>query len=107
MGQRLPIVDGRPTMPSKPGDYCGPVYGYTGSLPAVFFLKPNSRDKDAPPIARSVQYVTSPPHTFRECPDGSLEIRASIGDVHQVGDGSTMSDGWHGFLDEGHSWRPA
>ena len=84
----------------RPGDYCGPIYGYTGDLPAVFFLKPNARDIDAPPIARSVQHVVSPPHTFRECPDGSLEIRNSLGDMH-----GTTSDGWHGYLDEGHVWR--
>jgi hypothetical protein len=46
--------------------------------------------------------VVAPPHTYRECSDGSLEIRASIGDMH---DG--ISDGWHGYLDEGHEWRVA
>ncbi|SRR6266487_2396838 len=113
-GRRLPVIEGKPTMPSEPGDYCGPVYGYTGSLhdgagipsgeqrPAVLFLKPNARDKDAPPIARAVQHVTSPPHSFRECADGSLEIRNSLGDNH-----NGVSDGWHGFLDEGHVWRTA
>jgi hypothetical protein len=89
-------------MPSEPGDYCGPVYGYTASLLAVFFLKPNARDADAPPLARAVQHVTSPPHAFRECSDGSLEIRPSLGDNH-----NGVSDGWHGFLDEGHVWRTA
>lgn len=93
-----------------PGDYCGPITGYTGDLEACFFLKPNARDEDAPPAARSVKHVTFPPHTYRECADGSLEIRASIGDTATVTrpDGSTFqseSDGWHGFLDEGHVWR--
>lgn len=86
----------------RPGDYYGPTTRYTGNKTAVFFLKPNARDDDAPPRARSLQHVTSPPHTFRECADGSLEIRASIGDT-AVGD--TESDGWHGYLDEGHVWR--
>jgi hypothetical protein len=95
-GRRLPLGE----WPKEPGDYMGPIYGYTGSVPAVFFLKPNARDEGVPPIARSIQHVVSPPHTFRECPDGSLEIRASLGDMH-----SGVSDGWHGYLDEGHEWR--
>lgn len=93
------------------GDYCGPLTGYTGpapgvttdqyaadislGLPAVFFILPNGRDADAPPGARSVHHVCSPPHVFRECADGSLEIRESIGAMPF----------WHGYLDEGHVWR--
>lgn len=100
IGRRLPVVDGKLTYPELPGDYCGPVVGYTGDLPAVFFLKPNARDVDAPACAKAVQHVTFPPHTFRECADGSLEIRNSLGDDHRG-----VSDGWHGFLDEGHVWR--
>lgn len=101
IGRRLP-VDGQHPAPEQPGDYCGPVMGYTGDKPAVFFLKPNSRDPGAPARARSVQHVTSPPHVFRECADGSLEIRNSISDT----DGKdSVSDGWHGYLDEGHVWR--
>lgn len=88
-----------------PGDYYGPTTEYTG-IPAVFFLKPNSRDTDAPARARSIQHVCSPPHTFRECPDGSLEIRASISEFSSRGPQTPeFSDGWHGWLDEGHSWR--
>jgi hypothetical protein len=46
--------------------------------------------------------VTSPPWTFRECPDGSVEVRASI----LCGRSETEPSGyWHGFLDEGHVWR--
>lgn len=100
IGRRHPVVDGKVTWPELPGDYCGPVYGHTGDVPAVFFLKPNARDADAPKCARAVQHVVFPPHTFRECPDGSLEIRNSLGDLH-----NGVSDGWHGYLDEGHSWR--
>ncbi len=107
IGRRLPVVDGKATMPELAGDYCGPVYGHTGDLPAVFFLKPNARDPDAPAIARSIQHVTSPPHSFRECPDGSLEIHASLGNIHHCGDGVDRDDGWHGHLDEGHVWRKA
>jgi hypothetical protein len=46
--------------------------------------------------------------THGECPDGSLEIRASLGDMHERSDGSKIvhvSDEWHGYLDEGHEWR--
>lgn len=97
-GRRVATIDDI----EQPGDYCGPVAGYTGDTVACFFLKPNARDDDAPAVARSVQHVTFPPHTYRECGDGSLEIRASIGDTAR---GRTESDGWHGYLDCGHVWR--
>jgi hypothetical protein len=89
----------------RPGDYCGPVTGYTGDLPAVFFLKPNARDEGCGAAARSVQHVCSPPHTFRECPDGSLEIRASISNLLRGDTTGHSDDGWRGYLDEGHVWR--
>jgi hypothetical protein len=92
---------------TQPGDYSGPVTGYTGDLPAVFFLKPGARDPDAPDRARWVQHVCSPPHTFRECPDGSLEIRPSISDLLRGDTTGQSDDGWHGWLDEGHVWRQA
>jgi hypothetical protein len=91
----------------QPGDYFGPCGDYTNGIPAVFFLKPNARDADAPPGARSVQHVCSPPHTFRECPDGSLEIRASISNLLRGDADGHSDDGWHGWLDEGHAWRQA
>ena len=91
----------------QPGDYFGPSMGYTGDLPAVFFLKPNARDEGVPPRSRSVQHVCSPPHTFRECPDGSLEIRASLSNLLARDTTGVSDDGWHGWLDEGHVWRLA
>src|SRR5580692_4069342 len=94
-GKRLPLGE----FPKNPGEYMGPITGYSGELPAVFFLKPNARDVGAPACARAIQHVVSPPHTFRECPDGSLEIRNSLGDMH-----GGVSDGWHGYLNEGHEW---
>jgi hypothetical protein len=100
IGRRLP-ADGQHPMPEQPGDYCGPVRGFTGDKPAVFFLKPNSRDPGAPPRARSVQHVTSPPHEFVENADGTLTIVGSLGDT--AGPGSE-SDGWHGMLEHG-VWR--
>lgn len=101
IGRRLPVVDGQHPCPELPGDYVGPVMGYSADKPAVFFLKPNARDPDAPRHARSVQHVISPPHVFTEEPDGTLTISASIGD--HAGPGSE-SDGWHGYLERG-VWR--
>lgn len=89
----------------RPGDYYGPTADYTGGVPAVFFLKPNARDESIPPHARSIQHVCSPPHVFRECPDGSLEIRESISSRLRGDTDGHSDDGWHGYLDEGHQWR--
>lgn len=89
----------------RPGDYFGPTTSYTGSIPAVLFLKPNARDPDVPPRSRSVQHVCSPPHEFRECDDGSLEVRASISNLLRRDATGQSDDGWHGYLDEGHWWR--
>lgn len=101
-GQRIKIEleDGKAKFPllEQPGDYAGPVMGFTGSLPAVFFLKPNARDKGAPSRARSIQHVVSPPHVFTEEPDGTLTITDSISDL--AGPGSE-SDGYHCHLTKG------
>lgn len=80
---------------NQPGDYCGPIRGYTGDELSCFFLLPNSRDDGASGGQRIIHHVNFPPHKYRECPDGSLEIRDSIG----------AEPWWHGYLDEGHSWR--
>lgn len=88
----------------RPGDYCGPVLGYTGDLPMVTFLKPNARDPDAPRGASSVQHVTSPPHTFTEEDDGTLTIAASISEFKASDTAHEHGDGWHGYLEHG-VWR--
>lgn len=98
VGRRLPAIDGRVNHPQLPGDYCGPVTGYSGTNQTVFFLKPNARDTDAPKRARVIQYVNSPPHTFTEEADGTLTIRASISDCAGP---ESESDGWHGWLTKG------
>jgi len=98
IGRRLPVVSGEHPTPEQPGDYCGPVMGYTGDKPVVFFLKPNSRDTDAPRRARSVQHVCSPPHVFTEEADGTLTITPSISDKAGA---DSVSDGWHGYLTKG------
>jgi len=99
-GRRIALVDTErgprmkddQTYELRPGDYCGPVWGYAGAKPAVFMRKPNG----------ALCHVTSPPHTFIEEDDGTLTIAASISDkrVH----GGDHSDGWHGFLERG-TWR--
>lgn len=79
----------------EPGDYCGPVDGYSGGKPAVFFRLPvPAGHPDA-----GIRHVASPPHVFTEQPDGSLQIRESILAVRQGG------GGWHGYLDAGNLWR--
>ncbi len=80
----------------RPGDYCGPIKGYTGELESCFFIKPNGERSGG------IHHANFPPHRYRECDDGSLEIRESISDKTA---GSDISDGWHGYLDEGHVWR--
>jgi len=87
----------------NPGDYCGPITGYTGpDMESCFFLLPNARSElvcgeevEDRGGQRAVHHVNFPPHTYRECPDGSLEIRNSIGAMPW----------WHGYLDEGNVWR--
>jgi hypothetical protein len=76
----------------EPGDYCGPIEGYSGDKPAVFFRLPELGSDD--PVG-GIRHVVSPPHVFTEQPDGSLEIRESI----------LAENGWHGYLDAGHLWR--
>lgn len=102
IGRRIPVPDdGKlPIDAIGPGDYCGPIYGYTHDRPAVFFMVPEARDDGVDPRLRGLRHVVSPPHVFRECPDGSLEIRESIG-IKRT-DGAFL---WHGYLDEGHVWR--
>ncbi|HEX7277338.1 MAG TPA: hypothetical protein VF244_08185 [Acidimicrobiales bacterium] len=101
IGRRLPVVDAKTfTTPQKPGDYSGPVDIGDGKQ-AVYFLLPIARDEGVDPGARSIHAVHSPPHTLRECADGSLEIRASIGARGTRNEGYV----WHGYLDEGHVWR--
>lgn len=98
-GRRIPVPESgdinKVIFDFEPGDYCGPIEGYSGGKPSVFFLLPNARDDSAPEHDRSVHHVASPPHVFTEQPDGSLEIRESI----------LSSSGWHGYLDAGHVWR--
>jgi hypothetical protein len=86
-------------MPENPGEYYyDPTGKYTAGVPAVFFLKPHSRDPGVPGIARAIHHVLIPPHRLTEEPDGSITLRNSIGDTRG---GGGESDGWHGWLTEG------
>lgn len=91
---------------ARPGDYTGPhpVIWPEGLRPEVFFLLPLHEGEtvfDRPTRASGLHGVSSPPWTFRECPDGSLEIRASIA----CGRSEPGGEYWHGYLDEGNIWR--
>lgn len=89
-----------------PGDYTGPrpcTDGHGYQFEQVLFFLPvdnAQHDVDAAKPGSGIHGVQSPPWTFRECPDGSLEIRASI----QTYD-TKAQPFWHGYLDEGHVWR--
>jgi hypothetical protein len=107
-GRRVASIDDL----AQPGDYSGPadeVREVEGQLvPAgstgVWFLLPLHEGTsmfDRPTPGSGLHRVTSPPWLFRECPDGSLEIRESIA----CGRGSPDGEYWHGYLDEGHTWR--
>lgn len=103
-GVRLPVaVDpdtGRDNvnlnMPWEPGQYTGPVHGYTGDADAVFFHLPVPPDH---PDA-GVRHITNSPgrHTFTEEEDGTLTVSPSILAVRPGG------GGWHGYLERG-VWR--
>ena len=70
----------------------------------VWFLLPIHEGEnvyDRPTRGSGLHGVTEPPWRFRECPDGSLEIRESIAcGRHEEG-----GEYWHGYLDEGNVWR--
>ena len=94
---------------TQPGDYyCLPDDDEVWFiLPTADPSAPLRRDHSSPSAWQATQHngrhrVTRPPWTFRECPDGSLEIRASIGCNNTDG---TPGYYWHGYLDEGNTWR--
>ena len=67
----------------------------------VWFLLPihHGKDKfDRVDEGSGLHGISEPPWVFRECDDGSLEIRESIG----CGGPNYY---WHGYLDEGNVWR--
>jgi hypothetical protein len=92
---------------TQAGDYCGPepiTYGENDHRTQVWFLLPlhigkDRYDHEASP-GSGLHGVSSPPWTFRECPDGSLEIRASIA----CGRGTKDGEYFHGWLNEHNEW---
>lgn len=115
IGCRIQHVDGQDPYHelTLPGDYClvtEPPYTYDGR-PTVYFIVPWPTPpwQGDPAEGFSLDHkhlsaCASPPHVFRECPDGSLEIRESILVTQRW---KTKEWQWHGFLDEGHIWRTA
>lgn len=89
------------------GDYCGPFDLDVGDGPpkrVVYFLLPIHEGEtkfDRPTRGSGIHGVYEPPWVFRECPDGSLEIRESIA----CGRHDPEGEYFHGFLDEGNVWR--
>lgn len=92
---------------TQPGDYCFDPEAVLRvdpetqepieRRPTIHFLLPGARDADAVGGVRSIHKVCEPPHVFRHCADGSIEVRESIAC------GSPRY--WHGYLDEGNVWR--
>jgi hypothetical protein len=85
------------------GDYTGPhpIETKDGIVQAVWFLLPTHKGKDMfdrPDEHSGLHGVHEPPWVFNEQPDGSLEIRESIGC-------GLVPYYWHGYLDAGNIWR--
>ena len=98
--RRVPTFDDL----EKAGDYTGPHPSGAKDIPdlkVVWFLLPvHQGDKfDHVKPGNGLHAVYEPPWKFRECEDGSLEIRDSIGC------GPKPDYYWHGYLDEGNIWR--
>lgn len=93
----------------EPGDYCLAASAGSDPRPSVWFIVPwgsppwaaDPAEGYAPDL-KHIARCAMPPHVFRECADGSLEIRESIL-VTQRWKGREWR--WHGYLDEGHVWR--
>jgi hypothetical protein len=91
------------------GDYTGPHMVTVDreeekELQYVWFLLPihNGADKyDHHERGDGLHGIASPPWVFRECGDGSLEVRDSIA----CGRRESGGEYWHGYLDEGNTWR--
>lgn len=88
------------------GDYTGPHKLESGKdkrLVVWFLLPVHQGDKfDHKKPGNGVHGVYAPPWTFRECKDGSLEVRNSIGCGVKT---ESQDYYWHGYLDEGNTWR--
>lgn len=85
----------------RAGDYCTSWMDDGGTRKrSLWFLLPiHEGDKFNHAPGCGLRVITEPPWTFRECADGSVEVRASI--YCTPGEPGE----WHGYLDEGHEWR--
>lgn len=89
----------------RAGDYClSAIEEHGETKPCIWFLLPiheGDTKYDRPSRGSGLHMVTEPPWAFRDCPDGSIEVRASIA----CGRHDAEGEYWHGWLDEGHIWR--
>ena len=90
----------------RAGDYCLGQIEHLGEVrPQLWFLLPlheGATRFDRPTVGSGLHGISSPPWTFRECDDGSIEVRASI----LCKSGVEGAEGYfHGWLDEGNIWR--
>lgn len=89
----------------KAGDYClDTIEDHGTTKRCVWFLLPLHEGEtkyDRPTPGSGIHAVYEPPWVFRECGDGSVEIRESIA----CSGGGAEGEYWHGYLDEGHAWR--
>lgn len=104
IGRRVATVDDI----ERAGDYCGPIEETHHNVVSrsVWFLLPIHEGEsrfDYTIRGSGLHRISEPPWVFRECEDGSLEIRESIA----CGRRDPEGEYWHGFLDEGHVWRQA
>lgn len=112
IGRRVATVDDENGI-ERAGDYClSSIDDHGTTKRAVWFLLPiheGATKFDRPTRGSGLHMVTEPPWTFRECADGSVEIRASIacGRGEKDGDGQLLGEYWHGYLNEGHVWSTA
>lgn len=102
IGRRVATMDDL----ERAGDYCLTSIDDHGTIKRrLLFLLPTHEGEtlyDRPTEGSGLHGITEPPWTFRECDDGSIEVRASIlsGRTDERPEGY-----WHGYLDEGHVWR--
>jgi len=99
IGRRVENYDGI----ERAGDYwLSANVDVTGGR-SIWFLLPVHEGvdrRDCSKRGNGLHRVSEPTWTFRECPDGSIEIWPSIACGRQDPGGEY----WHGYLNEGHEW---
>lgn len=94
------------------GDYyLGSVEDHGVTKRRLWFLLPTHEGDsryERPTRGSGLHGVSEPPWVFRECADGSVEVRESIACGRHNIDHETkrpLGEYWHGYLDEGNVWR--